>query len=228
MSILSAANAVIAYNNRPTTEAVPYFEQLGPAVSQMMPIVEANPILSLARSAQGDAWKMMLDTVGTVPIKQGHKLRIVWPDRFFESKKRRGLDFCTDQYLLEKFDQPVSESLQSRSSKCEVPKGRAIQVEDSVFERQPSIQVRRRHDINSDVLLQIKVQGSPSNDSGSVKSNIHGLSGVGGLISGKNRNKSNSSSGSDVLSDERLANAKKSEESSSQERNEMIPDVVKV
>lgn len=128
----------------------------------------------------------------------------------------------------EQFDQHVSESLQSRSSKCEVPKGRAIQVEDSVFEGQPSIHVRRRHDIDSDVVIQIKVQGSPGNDSGSVKSNIHGLSGVGELISGKNRNKSNSSSGSDVLSNERLANAKKSEESSSQERNEMIPDVVKI
>ncbi|KAI5393607.1 hypothetical protein KIW84_060653 [Lathyrus oleraceus] len=33
---------------------------------QMMPVVEANPILSLARNAQGDAWKMMLDTVGSV------------------------------------------------------------------------------------------------------------------------------------------------------------------
>ncbi|KAI5436323.1 hypothetical protein KIW84_022701 [Lathyrus oleraceus] len=49
---------------KPAAEAIPYFEQLGPAVSQMMPIVEANPILSLARSAQGDAWKMMLDIVG--------------------------------------------------------------------------------------------------------------------------------------------------------------------
>ncbi|XP_058724972.1 uncharacterized protein LOC131596360 [Vicia villosa] len=63
---LPKANAVIAYNNRPATEAVPYFEQLGPAVSQMMPVVEANPILSIARNAQGDAWKMMLDTVGSV------------------------------------------------------------------------------------------------------------------------------------------------------------------
>ncbi|KAI5436324.1 hypothetical protein KIW84_022702 [Lathyrus oleraceus] len=52
---LKVENAVIAYNNRPAAEAIPYFEQLGPAVSQMMPIVETNPILSLARSAQGDA-----------------------------------------------------------------------------------------------------------------------------------------------------------------------------
>ncbi|KAI5396572.1 hypothetical protein KIW84_062686 [Lathyrus oleraceus] len=151
------ANAVIAYNNRPATEAVPYFEQLGPAVSQMMPIVEANPILSLARSAQGDAWKMMLDTVGLL-VK--HQLQ----HRVFEFSVTRAtliyllLDMikpetevsdCSDktrsqikncmarQYRLsmisaqEQFDQAVSESLQSRSSKCEVPKGRAIQVEDN-------------------------------------------------------------------------------------------------
>ncbi|KAK2452800.1 initiation factor 4F subunit [Trifolium repens] len=63
---LPKANAVIAYNNRPATEAVPYFEQLGPAVSQMMPVVEANPIYSIARNAPGDAWKMALDTFGSI------------------------------------------------------------------------------------------------------------------------------------------------------------------
>ncbi|CAI8610744.1 unnamed protein product [Vicia faba] len=128
----------------------------------------------------------------------------------------------------EQFDQPVSGSLPSRSSKCEVPKGRAIQVEDSVVERQPSIHTRRPRDIDSDVVIQIKVHGSPDNNSGSVKSNINDLSEVGELISGNNRNKSNSSRESDVLSDEQLENAKKSEESTGHERNELIPDVVKV
>ncbi|KAJ0030194.1 hypothetical protein Pint_13624 [Pistacia integerrima] len=47
------ANAIISFNNRPATEAVPYFEQLGPIVSQMMPIVEASPVYSMARSASG-------------------------------------------------------------------------------------------------------------------------------------------------------------------------------
>lgn len=55
------ANAIISYNNRPATEAVPYFEQLGPILNQMMPVVEASPISSMARSAS-DAWKMLLDT----------------------------------------------------------------------------------------------------------------------------------------------------------------------
>ncbi|KAK8473017.1 hypothetical protein PHAVU_001G044100 [Phaseolus vulgaris] len=57
------ANAIISYNNRPATEAVPYFEQLGPAVSQMMPVMEAAPFYSIARNASGDALKVMLDAV---------------------------------------------------------------------------------------------------------------------------------------------------------------------
>ncbi|KAL4565179.1 hypothetical protein LXL04_029264 [Taraxacum kok-saghyz] len=55
------ANAIISYNNRPATEAVPYFEQLGPLVSQLMPVVEASPVSSMAKSA-ADAWRVLLDT----------------------------------------------------------------------------------------------------------------------------------------------------------------------
>ncbi|KAH1127661.1 hypothetical protein GLYMA_06G258800v4 [Glycine max] len=47
----------------PATEAVPYFEQLGPAVSQMMLVVVATPFYSIARNASGDVRKMMLDAV---------------------------------------------------------------------------------------------------------------------------------------------------------------------
>ncbi|CAJ1972374.1 unnamed protein product [Sphenostylis stenocarpa] len=57
------ANVIISYNNRPATEAVPYFEQLGPAVSQMMPVMETTPFISIARNASGDALKMILDAV---------------------------------------------------------------------------------------------------------------------------------------------------------------------
>ncbi|XP_054817962.1 uncharacterized protein LOC129317649 [Prosopis cineraria] len=60
------ANVIISYNNRPATEAVPYFEQLGPVVSQVMPAVEATPVYAMARSATGDAWKTMLDAVGSI------------------------------------------------------------------------------------------------------------------------------------------------------------------
>ncbi|XP_006601203.1 uncharacterized protein LOC114391434 isoform X2 [Glycine soja] len=54
---------LFSIGHRPATEAVPYFEQLGPAVSQMMPVVEATPFYSIARNASGDVWKMMLDAV---------------------------------------------------------------------------------------------------------------------------------------------------------------------
>ncbi|PON61622.1 Alpha/Beta hydrolase fold containing protein [Trema orientale] len=60
------ANAIISYNNKPATQAVPYFEQLGPLVRQMMPVVEASPVYSMARSASGDAWKVLIDAAGAI------------------------------------------------------------------------------------------------------------------------------------------------------------------
>ncbi|EOY30099.1 Eukaryotic initiation factor 4F subunit p150 isoform 1 [Theobroma cacao] len=63
---LPKANAIISYNNRPATEAVPYFEELGPLVRQMMPMVEASPVYSMVRSASDDAWKMFIDTAGAM------------------------------------------------------------------------------------------------------------------------------------------------------------------
>ncbi|KAK8553413.1 hypothetical protein V6N13_062220 [Hibiscus sabdariffa] len=60
------ANAIISYNNKSATEAVPYFEQFGPLVRQMMPMVEASPVYSMARSASDDVWKRFIDTAGSV------------------------------------------------------------------------------------------------------------------------------------------------------------------
>ncbi|CAK7352706.1 unnamed protein product [Dovyalis caffra] len=40
--------------------------QLGPLVNQMMPVVEASPMYLMARSASGDAWKVLLDTAGAI------------------------------------------------------------------------------------------------------------------------------------------------------------------
>ncbi|KAK9669174.1 hypothetical protein RND81_13G113600 [Saponaria officinalis] len=60
------ANAIVSFNNRPATEAVPYFEQLGPLVSQVMPMVETTPVFSMANSLSGDAWKALLDGAGAV------------------------------------------------------------------------------------------------------------------------------------------------------------------
>ncbi|XP_020243845.1 uncharacterized protein LOC109822091 isoform X1 [Asparagus officinalis] len=47
------ANVIVSFNNKPASEAVPYFEQFGPVVSQVMPMMEANPMYSLARNASG-------------------------------------------------------------------------------------------------------------------------------------------------------------------------------
>ncbi|CAA0812023.1 Protein of unknown function (DUF1350 [Striga hermonthica] len=54
------ANAVISYNNKSASEAVPYFEQFGPVVNQMMPVIETSPMYSLAQSVS-DGWKTLLD-----------------------------------------------------------------------------------------------------------------------------------------------------------------------
>ncbi|XP_028126355.1 uncharacterized protein LOC114323085 isoform X3 [Camellia sinensis] len=64
---IAKANAIISFNNRPATEAVPYFEQLGPLVSQMVPVVESSPIYSMARNVSGDAWKTLLDMAAMIP-----------------------------------------------------------------------------------------------------------------------------------------------------------------
>ncbi|XP_023638452.1 uncharacterized protein LOC17886963 isoform X2 [Capsella rubella] len=58
-------NAIISFNNKSATEAVPYFEQLGPLIQQMMPVVEASPVYEMARNASGDVLKLLLDTAGT-------------------------------------------------------------------------------------------------------------------------------------------------------------------
>jgi len=63
------------------------------------------------------------------------------------------------------------------------------------------------------------VHGSSDNNSGSVKCNVLDSSEERELISGVNRNKSNSSSEHDVLSNKQLEDAKQSEVSSDQERS---------
>ncbi|KAI3995008.1 hypothetical protein MKX01_019822 [Papaver californicum] len=70
------ANAIISFNNRPASEAVPYFEQFGPLVSQMVPIMEASPVYSLATSASGDAWRALLDAAGTIAQQYDQEARV--------------------------------------------------------------------------------------------------------------------------------------------------------
>ncbi|CAH9095160.1 unnamed protein product [Cuscuta europaea] len=60
------ANVIISYNNRPASEAVPYFKQLGLVVSQMLPVLATFPVYSVVEAASGNAWKLLLDTAETV------------------------------------------------------------------------------------------------------------------------------------------------------------------
>ncbi|XP_068657953.1 uncharacterized protein [Aristolochia californica] len=77
------ANVIISFNNRPASEAVPYFEQFGPVVSQMMPIVEASPFYEIARSTSGDAWKAIFDTAGAL-IQQYDQEALVSLTKFLD------------------------------------------------------------------------------------------------------------------------------------------------
>ncbi|CAN8253753.1 unnamed protein product [Cochlearia groenlandica] len=60
------ANAIISFNNKSVTEAVPYFEQLRPLIQQMIPVVEASPVYEMARNASDDMLKGLLNTAGTI------------------------------------------------------------------------------------------------------------------------------------------------------------------
>lgn len=80
---LPKANAIISFNNRPASEAVPYFEQFGPLVRQMMPVIEASPVYPMARSASGDAWKTIFDNVGAI-IKEYDQEALVSLNNFVD------------------------------------------------------------------------------------------------------------------------------------------------
>ncbi|XP_059646454.1 FIP1[III]-like protein [Cornus florida] len=80
-----------------------------------------------------------------------------------------------------------------KMKQLQMPKGRAIQVKDSIAERQPSFGVRRPLDLDSDVVIQIAVQDSmkDSTDSeeelGHINSSVHKASENGDLCVDDNR-----------------------------------------
>eukprot|EP00271_Cylindrocystis_brebissonii_P011905 TRINITY_DN2991_c0_g1_i1.p1 TRINITY_DN2991_c0_g1~~TRINITY_DN2991_c0_g1_i1.p1 ORF type:complete len:436 (+),score=47.30 TRINITY_DN2991_c0_g1_i1:26-1309(+) len=47
---LPSANVLISYNNRPAVDAVPFFDQLGPALTRAAPAIEAFPLTGIALS----------------------------------------------------------------------------------------------------------------------------------------------------------------------------------
>ncbi|XP_019440157.1 PREDICTED: FIP1[III]-like protein isoform X2 [Lupinus angustifolius] len=122
--------------------------------------------------------------------------------------------------IREQIDPVVSRSVSSPPSDHELPKGRAILVENSTVERRPSMNVKRPRSRDSDVIIQIKVLESSddcSRNSVVMNPSLEGESAVG------NKKKiPNSSSEHDVLSEDQLEDVKNSVDSSVQERNGLI------
>lgn len=63
---LPKANVLIAFNNKPAAEAVPYFEQVGPTAAQFAPLLSALPFYDTARSTSGDAFRTILEAAGPI------------------------------------------------------------------------------------------------------------------------------------------------------------------
>ncbi|KAK7329561.1 hypothetical protein VNO77_23731 [Canavalia gladiata] len=126
--------------------------------------------------------------------------------------------------MREQNDQVVSGNVLFPSSNFELPKGRAILVEDSMVERQPSIDVRRPRNRDSNI-IEIKLLESSDDYSGSGNSIVMDASLEGESMAGNDRNINNSSGEHEVLSEDQLEDAKKSENSSIQKRNGPIPGV---
>ncbi|MED6156784.1 hypothetical protein PIB30_017599 [Stylosanthes scabra] len=116
--------------------------------------------------------------------------------------------------------QVVSGSALSPSSEFELPKGRAIQVEDNMIERKPSMDVKRPRNQDSDVIIQIKVHDSSDDCSGSGNSIVMDGSLEGEPVLVDNGNILTSSGELDV-SEDQLEVAEKSV----QQRSGLIPGV---
>ncbi|KAH9305686.1 hypothetical protein KI387_010090 [Taxus chinensis] len=80
---LQKANVLIAFNNKPAAEAVPYFEQVGPAAAQFSPFVEASPFYEMARNTSGDALRTMMEVAGPM-LEQYNPEAILSLTRFTE------------------------------------------------------------------------------------------------------------------------------------------------
>ncbi|KAF3456353.1 hypothetical protein FNV43_RR01003 [Rhamnella rubrinervis] len=103
-----------------------------------------------------------------------------------------------------------------RERHLELPKGRAIQVEDGISERQPSIDIRRPCDRDSDVVIQITVQdfseeiSDPHEKLGHAHSSIHQTSEAGEFDANDKRDvpHSNSCKGDDLSAESQEGNVR--------------------
>ncbi|KAJ7517075.1 hypothetical protein O6H91_21G010100 [Diphasiastrum complanatum] len=58
---LPKANVIISFNNKPATDAVPFFDQTGPTLSQISTLLETSPISYFARQLTADGLRVMLE-----------------------------------------------------------------------------------------------------------------------------------------------------------------------
>lgn len=76
-SRLPQANAIISFNNKPAADAVPFFDQMGPAMVQVAPLIEASPVTDFARAFTAEAIRAILDSRIPLPLAVGDNLQSI-------------------------------------------------------------------------------------------------------------------------------------------------------
>ncbi|KAL2611633.1 hypothetical protein R1flu_023325 [Riccia fluitans] len=66
---LPKANAIISFNNKPAADAVPFFNQMGPAMQQAAPVLQSSPFTSMAASFAAEAMRLARDV--SIPLPPG-------------------------------------------------------------------------------------------------------------------------------------------------------------
>jgi hypothetical protein len=74
---LPQANAIISFNNKPAADAVPFFDQMGPTMVQVAPLIEASPVTNFARAFTAEVIRAVLDSRIPLPPAVGDNLQSI-------------------------------------------------------------------------------------------------------------------------------------------------------
>ncbi|KAG0568825.1 hypothetical protein M758_6G044300 [Ceratodon purpureus] len=74
---LPQASAIISFNNKPASDAVPFFDQMSPSLVQVAPLVESSPVTEFARAFSSEAIRAVLDSRIPLPPAVGDNLQSV-------------------------------------------------------------------------------------------------------------------------------------------------------
>ncbi|KAK6254369.1 Pre-mRNA polyadenylation factor Fip1 domain - like 1 [Theobroma cacao] len=127
-----------------------------------------------------DSWKRYCNSLEKFRHRSSRQARI---PVYFSSKldqayeAEAGLETATQEAMTEDVSkvEPSFKCADRGEMPLELPKGRAIQVEDSINERQPSMDLRRPRFQDSDVIIQITVQDFTVDSSESAREELgHG------------------------------------------------------